>query len=74
MSYLTPVFVEEIHIVIPCCLSVIFHSSKLDIQILEYLDHNTTRNTVIGYALSKAVHLEPFLEYISIAVQDLKCC
>jgi hypothetical protein len=50
--------------VIPCCLFVIFCSSKLDIQILEYLGHNTTRNIVIGYALSKAVHLEPLLEHI----------
>jgi hypothetical protein len=34
----------------------------------------TTRNIVIGCALSEAVHLEPLLDHISIVVQDLNHC
>jgi hypothetical protein len=35
---------------------------------------NTTRNTIIGYALSESVHLEPMLDHISVAVQYLNRC
>jgi hypothetical protein len=34
----------------------------------------TTRNIVIGCALSEAVHLEPLPDRISTAVQDLNRC
>jgi hypothetical protein len=34
----------------------------------------TTKNIVIGCALSEAVHLKPLLDRISIAVQDLNRC
>jgi hypothetical protein len=34
----------------------------------------TTKNTVIGCALSEVVHLEPLLDHISTVVQDLNHC
>jgi hypothetical protein len=34
----------------------------------------TTKTTVKGCALSEAVHLEPLLDHILIAVQDLNRC
>jgi hypothetical protein len=40
---------------------------------MSYVDA-TIRNTVIGCAVLEAVHLEPLLDHISAAVQDLNHC
>jgi hypothetical protein len=60
--------------------SPIIFMGKLHVNVLRNAKNHadcpyvTTKSTVKGCALSEAVHLEPLLDHILIAVQDLNRC